>query len=424
MPIGLAILGWTNKEGFFIIHKYPEFELNEEDAMQIGSTHRMRNLKANTITLNLKDYNVASFFTGTYTQNYYIVQNIVISLILSKDEDPQNFIKVLPLAVKDILNGLTGINLIDYSDRTVNIERVLATIAESEGYKEAMPRVFGALSFGTIQENEEELLSIIPPEEKEEVDLESLQMDLDGKQQGLELAQQAIENLKMEVSGLKDEIDRLEIEKQQQQQYINNIKQYTSDLNSKMIELKSLISTAFEEFKLSFLDNVNDKKTNLLLKARLTNFSRQLDELMKIKAYQILFIGNPEVGKKSILRLLSDTEEIDVVNQEFKLLYGINAVGTACTFEDISTDDDLIPFDLILLVSDSKLRDVMACGNFYKQIQHLDKPFGLIANKQDEPGATKITAMQQIIDIPKCPTVAISDEEKFNLSDFISKLLL
>ena len=229
MPIGLAILGWTNKEGFFIIDKYPEFEISEEDAMSIGSTHRMRNLKPNTITLSLKNFNVASFFSGL--RDYYVVPNIAISLILNKDEDPQQFVNKIHLGVKDILSGLSGIGLIDYGDRTVNIDRVLEAIQGNDSYKQAMPALFGALSFGSIQENPEELLKIVPPEEEEEVDLDTLQMDLDGKQQGLELAQQAMKNLKNEADKLKNEILILQAEKEVQSQTISNLESYADDQN-------------------------------------------------------------------------------------------------------------------------------------------------------------------------------------------------
>ena len=420
MPIGLAVLGWTNREGFFIIAKYPEFELNAEDAMHIGSTHRMRNLKANSISMNLKNYNVASFFTGTYTQNYYMVQNVTIALILSKDEDTQQYVKKIPIAAKTILNGLGGINLIDYSDRTVNIERVLAAIQGNDSYKEGLTQVFGALSFGTIQENEAELLSIIPPEEEEEVDLGTLQMDLDGKQQGLELAQQAMSNLKFEIEKLNAEITQLKEENLQKQQVIDNFQKTSNDVNSKMGDLKANVINLIEEFKTNFLENVNDKKINLLLQARMKNFSNKLSELLKAKTYQILFIGNPEVGKKSLLGLLSQSDNISDVEQEVDLL-GIKALITTCKFEDISSLEDIEPYDLIVIVTDSKVRDVMQCGTFYNQVQAASKPICLIANKQDEPGASKIPAIQQIVQLPICSTIAIEQSERLNLSNFISE---
>ena len=423
MPIGLAVLGWTNREGFFIIAKYPDFDLNAEDAMHIGSTHRMRNLKPNTITMNLKNYNVASFFTGTYTQNYYLVQNVTISLILSKDEDPQQHVKKIPLAVEPILNGLGGINLIDYSDRTVNIERVLANIQGNLGnVTQAMGQVFGALSFGTVQENPEALLAIIPPEEEEEIDLDLLQKDLDGKQQGLEMAQQAINDLNFKIEKLNTEINALKEENLQKQQVIDTFQQTTNDVNSKMSQLKSKVISLLDDFQATFLENINDKKINLLLQARLKNFTNKLSEELKAKTYQILLIGNPEVGKKSLLGLLSQSEYITEVEQEVDLL-GIKALITACTFQDISSTDDIQPYDLIAIMSDSKVRDVMQCGTFYQQIQGAGKPTCLIANKQDEPGASGIPAIQQIVQLPVCATTAIEPSERLSLSSFISEQL-
>ena len=38
MPRGIALIGWTNKEGFFLIYKYPEdIALTKEEVMRIGS---------------------------------------------------------------------------------------------------------------------------------------------------------------------------------------------------------------------------------------------------------------------------------------------------------------------------------------------------------------------------------------------------
>ena len=105
MPLGISLIGWTNKEGFFLINKYPnDFDLNEEEIMRIGSLHRMRRLDANVITLKLKDLNVCSFFSGLITAQYYIAPNFVISLFLEKHEDPKAYTKILPLGSKIVLS--------------------------------------------------------------------------------------------------------------------------------------------------------------------------------------------------------------------------------------------------------------------------------------------------------------------------------
>ncbi|MHA1253574.1 MAG: hypothetical protein ACTSRP_26605, partial [Candidatus Helarchaeota archaeon] len=96
MPIGIALIGWTNKTGFYTIYQYPQILITEEEVMRIGSIHRMRYLEPSFITLNLKNYKVASFYSGMKTSRWVVEPNYVISLILDPSENAEAYSEILP----------------------------------------------------------------------------------------------------------------------------------------------------------------------------------------------------------------------------------------------------------------------------------------------------------------------------------------
>jgi hypothetical protein len=141
MAKGLVLIGWTNKEGFFLIHKYPaDVVLTEEEVMRIGSTHRMRNLDANTVTLREKELNVVSFFSGLINSNYHIAPNFVISLLLEKDENPRDYIETLPKGSEIVLSEFP---VKRFDARTTTFENVLSNIGKS--YLQTLPKLYNAL---------------------------------------------------------------------------------------------------------------------------------------------------------------------------------------------------------------------------------------------------------------------------------------
>ncbi len=144
---GIALIGWTNKEGFFLIHKYPaDFDLSDEEIMRIGSTHRMRNLDANTISLRLKNLNVVSFFSGLITSKYHIAPNFVISVFLDQSENPRDYIRTLAKGSEIVLSQFP---VKRFDARTTSIRDVLANIGEA--YFQTLPKLYNALLHNEIQ---------------------------------------------------------------------------------------------------------------------------------------------------------------------------------------------------------------------------------------------------------------------------------
>ncbi|MHC1591079.1 MAG: coiled-coil domain-containing protein [Candidatus Helarchaeales archaeon] len=142
MPIGIALFGWTNKEGFFLIDCYPESTkayLDEETVMRIGSLHRMRRLDPNFITINFKNFKIASFFSGMKTSKYIITPNFTIVLLLDLDENAYNYSMILPTASREILQALSG-DKQRFDSRIARIPDVLAAIGTE--YKPLLPKVF------------------------------------------------------------------------------------------------------------------------------------------------------------------------------------------------------------------------------------------------------------------------------------------
>ncbi|MHA1358552.1 MAG: hypothetical protein ACTSRC_10580 [Candidatus Helarchaeota archaeon] len=191
MPRGICLIGWTNKEGFFLIHTYPEtLDLIEEEVMRIGSLHRMKRLDANVITLKLKDLNVCSFFSGLITAQYHIAPNFVISLLLDKQENPKDYIKTLPLGSKIVLSEFP---IKKFDARTTTFHDVLSNIGQT--YIETLPVLFNALSNQQIPINEDELAIILAAERRQasiEAEYQQLREELENKNSMIETLQEMI----------------------------------------------------------------------------------------------------------------------------------------------------------------------------------------------------------------------------------------
>lgn len=138
---GIALVGWTNKEGFFLIYKFPAgLELSDEEIMRIGSTHRMRNLDANVVSLRLKDLNVVSFFSGLITSKFHIAPNFVISLFLDPNENPKDYLNILPKGAEMVLSEFP---VKRFDARTTSFKDVLSNIGQS--YTRTLPKLYNAL---------------------------------------------------------------------------------------------------------------------------------------------------------------------------------------------------------------------------------------------------------------------------------------
>ena len=151
MPKGLALFGWTNKEGFFLIDCVPNDVkrlLDDETVMRIGSLHRLRKLDPNFLTLNLPNFKIASFFSGMKTARYIISPNFTLTLILELEENPHKYSAILPTAAKEVLKTLSGEKQ-RFDTRTARMGDVLTAIGEE--YKTVLPKIFDDISNERIQ---------------------------------------------------------------------------------------------------------------------------------------------------------------------------------------------------------------------------------------------------------------------------------
>ncbi|NVM01513.1 MAG: hypothetical protein HWN67_04225 [Candidatus Helarchaeota archaeon] len=151
MPKGLALFGWTNKEGFFFIDGEPKNIrrlLDDETVMRIGSLHRLRKLDPNFLTLNLPNFKIASFFSGMKTARYIISPNFTLTLILDLEENPHKYSAILPTAAKEVLKTLSGEKK-RFDTRTARMGDVLTAIGDA--FKEVLPKIFDDICKDRIQ---------------------------------------------------------------------------------------------------------------------------------------------------------------------------------------------------------------------------------------------------------------------------------
>ncbi|NVM30335.1 MAG: hypothetical protein HWN65_15930 [Candidatus Helarchaeota archaeon] len=238
MPRGIALIGWTNKEGFFLIYKYPpeDFELTQQEIMRIGSLHRMRQLDASVITLKLKELNVVSFFSGLITAQYYIAPNFVIALLLEKHENPQEYKKIIPMGAKIVLQEFP---VKRFDARTTTFRDVLRY---TENASQTLPVLYHAVTNHQIPINEDELAIILAAEHKAdkiEREHEQLKEDLKNKESMIETLQDMIKQLSEKIKSeetmsrfkaslaLRMEIEELKVK-------ISSIQKQLSDKNQQL----------------------------------------------------------------------------------------------------------------------------------------------------------------------------------------------
>ncbi|MHA1650225.1 MAG: hypothetical protein ACTSYB_08525 [Candidatus Helarchaeota archaeon] len=268
MPRGICLIGWTNKEGFFLIHKYPaDFELTEEEVMRIGSLHRMRRLDANVITLKLKELNVVSFFSGLITAQYYIAPNFVISLCLEKDENPKDYVKILPLGSKMVLSEFP---VKRFDARTTTFRDVLSNIGQT--YLQTLPALYNAILNNEIKVNEDELAIILAAERKEsalQIECNQLREELQSKNSMIETLQGMIKELSEKIKSeetlarFKASLEsKMEIEK----------------LKSEVLSLQKQLSAKEEELKKEKeMNELHQETITLLLDYKLVMQHRDIE---------------------------------------------------------------------------------------------------------------------------------------------------
>ncbi|MHC1591211.1 MAG: ADP-ribosylation factor-like protein [Candidatus Helarchaeales archaeon] len=436
MPIGISLIGWTNKEGFFLIKSFPDFEISDEEVMQIGSLHRMRNLKPNFITLNTKNYKIASFFTGMATHRYYIVPNLVISLFLKKEETG-DYSKILPLASRQILEKIRPFDYSAYQDRTLSMADVLDRMGSD--YVDVLPKTFMDLSLGNVQISEEELSKIFQDEEEsvQELSAEEIQEKLSEKERGMALYEKLVENLKEKIKNQEEDLQKSVSETEKLKKRIESINEELKTVRDNLAEemeakreLKSKIENILLEFKEKLLTKFPKISKHLdEFEGTFQELKDEINNLFKEKETRMLFLGNNGVGKKSLLGLLLNqntdslmtgeaTHEVQI-SSKHRLLISLQ------DFENVNVEEILeMKPDAIVFVTDSKLKDVMQVLQVYDAIKPYieDVKVGIIANKQDQPGASSPEAISKFFQVPILGFSAMENIESSRLLNFLLKL--
>ncbi|MHA1263882.1 MAG: hypothetical protein ACTSRS_01485 [Candidatus Helarchaeota archaeon] len=320
MPKGIILIGWTNKEGFFLIHKYPEsVQISDDEIMRIGSAHRMRNLDANTITLREKELNVASFFSGLITSKYLIAPNFVISLLLEKNENARDYLKTLPKGAEIILSEFP---VKRFDARTTSFKDVLSNIGES--YRTTLPKLYDALINQKIQVKQEmddffdslarDLESPETEENLEEVEIESLKSKIKEQEGVIKMLQNMLKEQNI-TGGATEYIAKIETMKTK----ISNLEQRIREKDQKISELEiqlsriSLLETRIQ----SLQAEITERDAELVnLRSRLTSASGLLGEE---SGGTMASTGEVEVWKSKVRELQRELQERNLLLNKMKM---------------------------------------------------------------------------------------------------------
>jgi predicted RNase H-like nuclease (RuvC/YqgF family) len=92
------------------------------------------------VSLRLKDLNVVSFFSGLITSKFHIAPNFVISLFLDQNENPKDYLNILPKGAEMVLSEFP---VKRFDARTTSFKDVLSNIGQS--YTRTLPKLYNAL---------------------------------------------------------------------------------------------------------------------------------------------------------------------------------------------------------------------------------------------------------------------------------------
>lgn len=145
------------------------------------------------------------------------------------------------------------------------------------------------------------------------------------------------------------------------------------------------------------------------------------------------FVGMPAVGKTTMLKLLTD-KIIDgryIPTQGFDLgrvKFGNTVIkawdfGGQKAYIKTYLKQYIYGSDIIFVVTDSTPRNVLSTKELIEFIQHTlgdeDCRIIALANKQDLPGHMKSDRVEDILQVPTYPTVAIDPQQKTDVIDII-----
>ncbi|MFX1259934.1 MAG: hypothetical protein ACFFAN_18955, partial [Promethearchaeota archaeon] len=88
---GIMILGFNERFEAYIVAQYPSdvsknLNIKASDLMNIYTLHKMKKSEPNFFQMEIKDFSVASFFTGSSFKHYVGTPDYAITVFLSEDE--------------------------------------------------------------------------------------------------------------------------------------------------------------------------------------------------------------------------------------------------------------------------------------------------------------------------------------------------
>ena len=153
------------------------------------------------------------------------------------------------------------------------------------------------------------------------------------------------------------------------------------------------------------------------------------------KMVKIAFIGNTGVGKRTLLNLLfsgaggteSPTEESEMVMKKGPISDNYNALLITLPNQMIESGKTqfLSNTDVVLIVSDSVFKDVMATRKVYETVKAAlpNAKYGVIANKQDVSGAVEGEAIAKVYEIATLTMIATDPANYDQLKNYIISLI-
>ena len=336
----------------FIDAQYPSdlsesLNIKASDLMNIYTLHRMKEEQPNFFQMEIKDFNVASFFTGFSFKNYVGYPNHAISVILS-DEDlkneelAKNFEGMVRRVAFELLNKKSEPNFIEmlkeyyiilgnadlepYWEESNEKEskKVILVPTEESVKKEGPPPIWPSEDIKPVLQSKPG-----PPVKKSQPD-EELEKRFDKLEK--EVLEQEIKDLKMLLKEKSEKIKEITTQLTDQQSEISKIEEWkqTSEKFKKENEIlttnaqnltelsnqqKEKIDSQTEKLT-KIMEDLNDKNIQIVnFESELEKSKDQIDESRKIKneaealKNQINIIQNENANlKKEIEKLVKDNE--------------------------------------------------------------------------------------------------------------------
>lgn len=159
----ILIIGFRADVGAYIVYSYPSFDAESSnlDVMNIYNLHRFRTTERNFQTILQGGHNIASYYSGFKNTNYIGAPDYCVTLLLDKDDNPNQYEKVLIKITNNLLSKLgsseidmlmseifESLELKDFED--IKVERADIDLDE----KPVEHKAIATISSATISEEE------------------------------------------------------------------------------------------------------------------------------------------------------------------------------------------------------------------------------------------------------------------------------